>query len=30
MLIRSLDVFKMEIIDDLNDTGRGGFGSTGK
>ena len=30
MLVRSLDIFTMEMIDDLTDTGRGGFGSTGK
>lgn len=30
MLIRSLDIFEMEMIQDLEDTGRGGFGSTGK
>jgi dUTP pyrophosphatase len=30
MLVRSLDIFELEMIDDLKDTGRGGFGSTGK
>lgn len=30
MLIRSLDIFEMEMIENLEDTGRGGFGSTGK
>lgn len=30
MMIRSLEISQMEIIDDLSDTGRGGFGSTGK
>jgi len=30
MLIRSLDIFEMEMTEDLEDTNRGGFGSTGK
>ena len=30
MLIRPLYPSKMEIVDNINDTGRGGYGSTGK